>query len=272
MADYKADEHWSEVADKAARRSKRGRLVAGDDAPYYRYKRRLFLEKFLTQIPTEGRSILEVGCGPGGNLAELSKRHPRRLTGSDVAPAMVEAARDTYGGEGVEVVQIDGKTLPFANEEFDVSFTATVLMHNPDSTMVQIVDEMCRITRSSVYLIEDTFPAPSNPSPRAPTEGSDKGIGDYGSFFSRSPGDYADACARNGFVLKDTQFLHTFVSHAMFTFLRTRLDRGRTSEGEGFSRLHWGLETSLQPLTRQLDRIILRPAGELTLMRFDRMS
>ena len=73
--------------------------------------------------------------------------------------------------EGVEVVQIDGKTLPFANEEFDVSFTATVLMHNPDSTMVQIVDEMCRITRSSIYLIEDTFPTPSNPSPKAAHRG-----------------------------------------------------------------------------------------------------
>ena len=141
MAEYKADEHWSDVADKAARRSKRGRLVAGDDAPYYRYKRRLFLEKFLSQIPTDGRSVLEVGCGPGGNLAELLKRSPRRLAGCDVAPAMVEAAKKSYGSQGVEVVLIDGTTLPFDDEEFDVSFTATVLMHNPTQTMVQIVDE-----------------------------------------------------------------------------------------------------------------------------------
>jgi SAM-dependent methyltransferase len=270
MAEYKADEHWSEVADKASRRARRGRLVAGDDAPYYRYKRRLFLEKFLSQIPTDDRSVLEVGCGPGGNLAELSKRNPRRLVGCDVAPAMVEAAKEAYGSQGVEVVQIDGKTLPFEDGEFDVSFTATVLMHNPEPTMARIVAEMCRITNSSVYLIEDTFPTPAAP-PKERTDHADEGIGDYGTFFSRSPGEYADACAKHGFVLKDTQFLQTFVSHAMFTFLKTRLDRGRTSEGEGFSRLHWGVETTLQPLTRQLDRVIQRPAGELTLMRFDRM-
>ena len=270
MAEYKAGEHWSEVADKAAQRSRRGRLVAGDDAPYYRYKRRLFVEKLLSQIPTRDGSVLEVGCGPGGNLAELLRQGPRRLVGCDVAPAMVEAAKDAYGTQGVEVVLIDGKTLPFDDEEFDVSFTATVLMHNPEPTMVQIVDEMCRITRSSIYLIEDTFPSRASPSPKEGAEDADEGIGDYGTFFSRSPGEYADACAKNGFVLKDTQFLQTFVSHAMFTLLKTRLDRGRNSEGEGFSRLHWGIETTLQPLTRQLDRVIHRPAGELTLMRFDR--
>jgi SAM-dependent methyltransferase len=271
MADYKAGEHWSEVADKAARRSKRGRLVAGDDAPYYRYKRRLFLEKFLSQIPTRDRSVLEVGCGPGGNLAQLLERNPRRLVGCDVAPGMVEAAKEAYGAKGVEVVQIDGKTLPFEDQEFDVTFTATVLMHNPETAMLRIVDEMCRITRSSIYLIEDTFPTPASPPPTERTGDAAEGIGDYGTFFSRSPGQYADACAKNGFVLKDTKFLQTFVSHAMFTFLKTRLDRGRTSEGEGFSRLHWGLETTLQPVTRQLDRVIVRPGGELTLMRFDRM-
>lgn len=276
MADYKADQHWSEVADKAARRGWRGRLVAGDDAPYYRYKRQLFVEKFLSQIPTDG-SVLEVGCGPGGNLVELLKRHPRRLVGCDVAPAMVEAARDEAGRKGAEVVLIDGESLPFDDKEFDVTFTATVLMHNPADRMVKMVDEMCRITSSNLYLIEDTFPPPASapPPPSQSTANGDgmeteSGIGDYGTFFSRSVGEYSDACAKNGFVLKDTQYLQTFVSHAMFSFLKVRLDKGRTAEGEGFSRLHWGLETALQPVTRQLDRVIHRPGGELTLMRFER--
>jgi ubiquinone/menaquinone biosynthesis C-methylase UbiE len=184
---------------------------------------------------------------------------------------MVEAAKEAYGGRGAEVVLVDGTTLPFEDAEFDVAFTATVLMHNPETRMLQILEEMCRITRSTVYLIEDTFPTAASSSPKKQTDDADEGIGDYGTFFSRSPGEYADACAKNGFVLRDTQFLQTFVSHAMFTFLRTRLDRGRTSEGEVFSSLHWGLETTLQPVTRQLDRVIRRPGGELTLMRFDRM-
>jgi SAM-dependent methyltransferase len=270
MAEYEADEHWSAVADKAARRSRHGRLVAGDDAPYYRYKRRLFVEEFLPQIPTEGMSVLEVGCGPGGNLAELLPRHPARLVGCDVAPAMVEAARSELGARGAEVFLIDGELLPFDDREFDVTFTATVLMHNPDLRMRQLVREMGRVTRSRIYLVEDTFPPPATPGPRAEEEGGEVGIGDYGSFFSRSVDDYADACANERFTLQDTQYLRTFTSHVLFTFLKTRLDTGRTSEGEGFSRLHWWLETALQPFTRQLDRVVRRPAGELTLMRFDR--
>ncbi len=270
MAKYKADEHWSEVADKAARRSKHGRLVAGDDAPYYRYKRRLFVETFLPQIPAEGMSVLEVGCGPGGNLAEVLRRHPARLVGCDVAPSMVETARQELEAHGAEVFLIDGESLPFRDKEFDVSFTATVLMHNPEGRMAQIIHEMGRITRSRIYLIEDTFSRPATPRPKVGEDDREVGIGDYGSFFSRSVGEYSDACAKEGFVLKDTQFLRTYASHFLFTFLKTRLDKGRTSEGEGFSRLHWGLETALQPVTRQLDRVVRRPDGELTLMRFER--
>ena len=270
MARYKADQHWSEVADRAGQRGRHGRLVAGDDAPYYRYKRRLFVEKFLSQIPTTNMSILEVGCGPGGNLIELLRRGPKRLVGCDVAPAMVEAARQEPEAAGAEAVLIDGESLPFADQEFDVSFTVTVLMHNPERRKQQIIDEMCRVTRSRVYLMEDTFPPPAATTPAGSED--DTGIGQYGSFFSRSVGEYVDACTKDGFVSTDTQFLHTYVSHFVFTFLKTRLDKQRTTEGEGFSRLHWGLETALQPLTRQLDRVIRRPGGELTLMRFDRQQ
>jgi SAM-dependent methyltransferase len=270
MARYNAAEHWSDVATKAGGRGGRGRLVAGDDAPYYRYKRRLFLQKFLSQIPTEDKSILEVGCGPGGNLVELLRRNPKRLVGCDVAPAMVEAARQEREAEGAEIVLIDGESLPFADQEFDLSFTVTVLMHNPEQRKAQIIGEMCRTTRSQIYLIEDTFPP--SPSARAATteDEASGGIGAYGSFFPRAVGEYADSCAKGGFALVDTQYLETFASHYLFAFLSTRLDKQRTAEGEGFSRLHWGVETAMQPLTRQLDRVIRRPGGELTLMVFER--
>ncbi len=268
MAEYRADEHWSEVAGKAARRDRGGREVAGDDAPYYRYKRKLFLEKFLSQIPVEGMSVCEIGCGPGGNLVELLPRGPRRLVGCDVAPGMVDTARERLG-DRAEVVQIDGEKLPFEDREFDITFTVTVLMHNPDSRMRRIAEEMCRITRSQVYLMEDTFP-PSALRSTEPTEGGETGSGDYGSFFPRSVGQYADACSKDGFVPKQTEFLQTYASHALFSFLKSKLGKGRTAEGEGFSRMHWGIESTLQPVTRQLDRFIHRPAGELTLMRLER--
>lgn len=268
MAKYNAAEHWSDVATKAGRRGDRGRLVAGDDAPYYRYKRRLFLQKFLSQIPTEENSILEVGCGPGGNLAELLRRSPKRLVGCDVAPAMVESARHEKEVEGAEVVLIDGESLPFADQEFDVSFTATVLMHNPEQRKAKIIDEMCRTTRSHIYLIEDT--SPTSTVATAKDEGS-TGVGAYGSYFPRSVGDYAGSCAQGCFTLVDMQYLETFVSHYLFALLSAKLDKQRTGEGSNFSTLHWGIESALLPLTRELDRVVRRPGG-LTLMVFARQK
>lgn len=273
MTDYDAAEHWSEVAAKAGKRSTGGRLVAGDDAPYYRYKRRLFLDKFLSQIRVEGMNVLEVGCGPGGNLAELCSRRPRRLVGCDVAPAMVEAARRNQLADGAEVILIDGDSIPFADQEFDVSFTVTVLMHNPDDRKDQLIREMCRVTKSRIYLIEDTFPEAEGTSAPVHTSTTDRDEtsgkpGSYGSFFPRSVPRYAATCVAEGFDLVDTQYLETFASHYLFALLNTRLDKRRTSEGEQFSRLHWWIESLLQPITRQLDRVIRRHGGELTLMAF----
>jgi SAM-dependent methyltransferase len=278
MTDYDAAAHWSEVAAKAGERDEDGRLVAGDDAPYYRYKRRLFLDKFLSQIPIEGTSVLEVGCGPGGNLAEMLPRHPQRLVGCDVAPAMVDAARRAQPADGAEVILIDGNSLPFADQEFDVTLTVTVLMHNPEDRKDQLIREMCRVSKTHVYLIEDTFPGtPDTQAPQSPTpvsapasEGTSGNPGSYGSFFPRSVPQYAEACEAEGFELVDTRYLETFASHYLFALLNNKLDKRRTSEGEQFSRLHWWIETLLQPVTHQLDHVIRRPGGELTLMVFDR--
>ena len=252
-------------------------MVAGDDAPYYRYKRRLFLDKFLSQIQVEGKAVLEVGCGPGGNLAEMLRRHPRRLVGCDVAPAMVDAARRDQAADGAEVILSDGDSLPFADQEFDVSLTVTVLMHNPEDRKDQLIREMCRVSKSHIYLVEDTFPdAQGSPAPaHASTtdiQETDGKPGTYGSFFPRSVPQYATTCAAEGFELVDTQYLETFASHYLFALLNNRLDKRRTSEGEQFSRLHWWIETLLQPITRQLDRVIRRPGGELTQMAFARQQ
>ncbi len=59
--------HWSGVGQRIRQRSQ-GREIAGDDSLYFRYKRALFLSTLMPLMPVDGRSILELGCGPGGNL------------------------------------------------------------------------------------------------------------------------------------------------------------------------------------------------------------
>ncbi len=66
---YNVEEYWSDVAKRMDVR-KKNRLVAGDSEPFYEYKREKFLKMLLTNNFKDKR-VLEVGCGPGGNLLEV---------------------------------------------------------------------------------------------------------------------------------------------------------------------------------------------------------
>jgi ubiquinone/menaquinone biosynthesis C-methylase UbiE len=160
MVEYEPERFWSEVATHVERRAD-GNLVAGDDLAYYAYKRKRFLAKFLEGVDFAGTDVLEVGCGPGGNLAVLGARNPARLVGADISQPMLDLAGTTVARQGIdaELVKVDGASLPFGDEEFDVSLTVTVLHHNLDETTYQsLAAEICRVTKHSVLLIEDTLP------------------------------------------------------------------------------------------------------------------
>jgi hypothetical protein len=66
---YDVESYWNEVANNIEQR-KGVKIIAGDDEPFYRYKRKRFL-KLLELININGKSGLEIGSCPGGNLAYL---------------------------------------------------------------------------------------------------------------------------------------------------------------------------------------------------------
>ena len=74
---YHPEKYWSEVSELIKQRND-DNVIAGDDEPYYRYKRNRFLE-ILSTIDFNNKNVLEVGCGPGGNLIEVLKKNPKNL-------------------------------------------------------------------------------------------------------------------------------------------------------------------------------------------------
>ena len=149
---YHPEPYWTAVANRILQREDNN-VIAGDDEPYYRYKRKKFL-KLLGSLDFSGKVVLELGPGPGGNLNFVSGRGPKRLVGADISEQMLKLSK-VNNPTGVELVKIDGEHLPFKDDEFDLTFTATVLQHNTDEAMLrQIVGELCRVTRKELSLFE----------------------------------------------------------------------------------------------------------------------
>ncbi len=252
------EQHWSGVAKRVSDRPSND-LLPGDNAPYYLYKAALCTERFRPKIPVEGLSVLDVGCGLGGTLRWMAEQHPARLVGCDQSSEMVKMAKRNV--PEAEVIQIDGENLPFADEEFDVVYTGTVLQHNPDDRRTNLLGEICRVSAKVVFLLEDT--SVEMPALTATA-------GPYQNFFGRPVGWYAGVCSSHGFEPIEIERLETFVSRAVFMRLWGHLNRSPRNEGEEFSRLHLAIEKRTLPITRHLDRLIKNRKGELTMMIFRR--
>jgi aminoglycoside 6-adenylyltransferase len=84
---------------------------------------------FFAFAPAAGRRTLEVGCGDGRVARDLAARG-HRVTGVDIAPAMVRLAAEADPVGEYRVA--DAAALPFADESFDVVVAYNSLMDVDD--------------------------------------------------------------------------------------------------------------------------------------------
>ena len=94
-------------------------------------------------------SVLEVGCGTGAVITELTRRGVgRRHVGIDMTNPhdhMDPAARSS----GIEFMQYDGSRLPFADRSFDLVYASHVVEHVPDPR--GFLMELQRVARRYVF-------------------------------------------------------------------------------------------------------------------------
>lgn len=247
MTRYDPEVHWSRVAQEVAKRGEN--VIAGDDNPYFRYKRRKFVKKFLDTIDFRSKVVLEIGFGPGGNLQHIATNHaPAKLLGADISRNMVELATSRLSSHrGVELTKIDGSKLPYADRSVDISFTVTVLQHNTDGAMFRkLVQELCRVTKSTIVVMEDI--------------GTNPNVGGEGDWTGRRVDVYKGVFAEFGFQLFQCQFLNTKVSRTWhdraFAFYKRRIAR-RHQEGDPIRGIFKFVLAVPLPVTRVLDDIFV---------------
>jgi SAM-dependent methyltransferase len=234
---YDREQYWSAVAGRIAQRVTR-RDVAGDDDAYSAYKRRKMLNRFLASLPVTGKTVLELGCGPGGNLEYLLNKGAGKLIGVDISATMLGLAGERLG-ETVTLLKTDGQTIVLPDDSVDLAYTVTVLQHNvEDAHMRAMVAELARVSRGSVVLIEDLA------APDDATAGGD-------SWVMRPLREYEDAARAVGLRLQTAVPLQTRISRNGWWRIGARFRSA--AEGGQNSRLFHALVAAWVGIARHLD-------------------
>ena len=136
-----------QTADEALRERVRATWTAGDFgriAVGYERGAAEFIERLGLQ-PEE--RVLDVACGTG-NLTLPAARSGARVTGVDIAPALVAQLAQRAAAEGlaVDAREGDAEALPFAEGSFDtvVTMFGAMFAANPQ----RAANELLRVTRS----------------------------------------------------------------------------------------------------------------------------
>lgn len=251
--EYHPEPYWSEVAKRIDSREDRN-VIAGDDEPYYHYKRQRTLE-MLSTVNFKDKNVMELGPGPGGNLRELTKSNAKSLTGVDISDDMIALATKNLADTDVKLAKTDGKKIPFEDQHFDVAITVTVLQHNTNEEMLfNVIKEVCRVTKERVAIFERID---------NPIAGDELCLG-------RPIKYYEDIFEQHGFKLVDTEFINIHTSWMMSGAIRRGLNSKSRQEGEPLNGLSLGLQKILLPFTKILDKVITSKR-DLAKLEFERI-
>lgn len=237
--DYNPEHYWDDVAKHISLRNDNN-IIAGDDEPYYQYKRKMFL-KLFDSIDFSNKKVLEVGPGPGGNLQYLLQKNCKEIAGADVSEQMTQLAKKNLQHTPISIHKADGFSLAFADNYFDLVFTSTVLQHvTDDNQLQQLIKSICRVSVSEIVIFERI----SNT------------ITGHESNLGRPVSYYADIFKSNGFTLHTTQFLPVRASYIVCGAIRKLFNSRSRKEGEPISRVSRILQTIALPFTKVLDKFI----------------
>ena len=120
-----------------------------------------FTAKFKQEMLTlcnvsDGDRVLDVGCGNGKLIFEISRRAKIKAYGVDISPKMIEVCKQRYGNIDFDISS--GEDLPFDEGNFDMLTICCVLHHlnNP----IKFFSEAHRVLKEDGILIvgEPRFP------------------------------------------------------------------------------------------------------------------
>lgn len=119
--------------------------------------RPFLIEKISAFSPIS--SVLEIGCNCGPNLYLLAKKLPgAEIRGVDINPVAVQKGNEWLAREGISNVKLSvGKADDlgqFQDKTFDIVFTDAVLIYIGPDKIKKVSQEMLRVARRALILME----------------------------------------------------------------------------------------------------------------------
>jgi ubiquinone/menaquinone biosynthesis C-methylase UbiE len=145
---------FDRIADEYETLHRRNIAVSGESPEFFaRYKvKDVALE--ATRRGVAVRRLLDFGSGTGNSLPHFHASFPEAaITCADVSARSLEISRARFPQLEARHVEIDGPTLPFDDETFDVSFSACVFHHIPHGEHPRWLAELRRVTRKGGLLV-----------------------------------------------------------------------------------------------------------------------
>jgi len=140
-------EYWNRhIHDLEITRHPVGSRGFFDDLDQYHFEKLHHLLRLVDFDGYRSRSVLEVGCGAGVDLARFAKGGAT-VTGVDLARAAIDLARANFAQQGLEgrFEVADGEHLPFPDNSFDLVYAHGVVQYTADPR--QLIQECHRVLR-----------------------------------------------------------------------------------------------------------------------------
>jgi SAM-dependent methyltransferase len=117
-----------------------------DDLDQYHFEKLHHLPRLIDFNAYRGKSVLDVGCGAGTDLARFAKGGAH-VTGVDLSSSAIALAKQNFAQQGLaaDLREADGERLPFPDNQFHLVFAHGVVQYT--ATDRALVDECRRVLK-----------------------------------------------------------------------------------------------------------------------------
>jgi ubiquinone/menaquinone biosynthesis C-methylase UbiE len=145
---------FDQLADEYESMHKASISASGEDPEFFAHYKIQDVATEAVQACINIQDILDFGSGIGNSLPHFAKFFPgAAFTCADVSARSIEICRERFSNIRAQYSEISGLRLAFADDSFDLAFSACTFHHIPQAEHSEWLIELKRVTRKNGMLV-----------------------------------------------------------------------------------------------------------------------